>query len=82
MTQSVSLKLFIKGAIVGSWDREQALEAGHQEAVQKVLSKATLNEKVEGEEFQELLPTPRKGPGMQVGGGAGGLPNMEQLFSK
>lgn len=42
MTQSLSLKLLIKGAFVGSWSREQALEDGRREAVQKVLSKVTL----------------------------------------
>ena len=42
MTQSLCLKLFIKGAFVGSWGRKQALEDSHQEAGQKVLSKATL----------------------------------------
>lgn len=41
MTQSLSLKLLIKGAFVGSRGREQALEDGHREAVQKVLSEAT-----------------------------------------
>lgn len=42
MTQSLGFRLFLKGAFVVSWGRKLALEAGHQEALQKVLSKATL----------------------------------------
>ena len=42
MTQSLRLKLFIKGVFVGSWGRKQVLENSHQEASQKVLSKAIL----------------------------------------
>lgn len=48
MTQSLCRKLFIKGAFVGSWGRKQALEDSHQEAGQKVLSKATLKQAVWG----------------------------------
>lgn len=42
MTQSLCLKLCIKGGFVRSWGRKQVLEESHRKAMQKVLSKATL----------------------------------------
>ena len=60
MTQSLRLKLFIKGVFVGSWGRKQVLENSHQEASQKVLSKAILGGGGGGgkEGSQELPSTP------------------------